>query len=90
MGSLLSLLVPLALRLIGAWLDKQENAAEAQKSFIDFVEKASSTLQGSAKVKQSFDAQKDRLQKMRDELNKPPEVQNGNNPPPNPNGSSNP
>lgn len=69
MATWLAILGPLALKLIEWWLNNSANKAAAYKSFLDFVEKMQPTAP--AELNQKYEAQKDRVRKLIDDLGKP-------------------
>ncbi len=61
MTAILMSLLPLALKIIGMAMDKKTNDVELQKKWIAFLEKASESFSNSTSLKQSYDAQKARM-----------------------------
>jgi len=62
--NIVTMLLPLAIQLITAYLEKGEDKKEAREAFLVFVEKMQSKSNGSAGLRKSYQAQIDRLKKI--------------------------
>lgn len=68
---IITALLPLALRLVGKYLDGKQASAETKAKYLAFVEAASAEFGSSAALKKSYDAQKARMDAIEAERNKP-------------------
>lgn len=62
-ATLVSAFLPFAIKIITAYLEKNEDKKEARKLFLQFVEKMQSSAGDSASLRSSYQAQIDRLKK---------------------------
>ena len=70
-ATIVSALLPFAIKIISAWFEKNQDKKEAREAFLSFVEKMQSNAGNSASLRKSYQAQIERLKK----------VQNGNQTP---------
>lgn len=64
MLSIINSFLPLLVRLVGMMLDSSDASVQTQQNFLSFVESASKDFTNSAHLKASYDAQKERMDKM--------------------------
>lgn len=69
-ASVLSLLLPVAVRIIGLWLDKKGADREVVKKFYDFVSTLEASLKTPAKLRSSAARQRKRLDDMLAKIDK--------------------
>lgn len=60
-GTVVTAFLPVAIKIITSYLNSQADKKEAREAFIAFVEKMQSSSNGSVKVRNSYQAQIDRL-----------------------------
>lgn len=61
MLAIIGAVLPLALRIVGMFLDKSQADKETQEAFLRFTELASKSFTSSAALKKSYDEQKARM-----------------------------
>ena len=76
-GTVLSSLLPLAVRLITAWLNKNSEDKELKKKWYSFIESLESSVHVPAKLRDSASRQRKRLDDMLAEIDKKEEVREG-------------
>ena len=67
---LLSAILPLAIKIIMAYLERKEVDNEVRRRFMKFVESLETSMKSPAKLRQSYKKQGDRLDEMMREIDK--------------------
>lgn len=62
-ATLITALLPFALKILGMYFDKIEGDKDQKKAYLDFIQKMQSKANQPASVKTSYDAQIERLKK---------------------------
>lgn len=60
-STIVSALLPLALKLIGYFVEKQAKKGEAKIAWLKFLDSIESSLGDSARLRSSYQAQRDRI-----------------------------